>query len=97
MYSSIFDKPVIDIVETGKNIRNLRIKSGISVRTLQTIFSFTYPQAIYNWEHGVDIPKIDNLLVLAQLFDVRVEDLIVTKTVEVEVDTNDYAELKKYA
>lgn len=93
----IFDKPVIDIVETGKNIRNLRIKSGISVRTLQNIFSFSYPQAIYNWEHGVDIPKIDNLLVLAQLFDVRVEDLIVTKSVSVELGESESELIKKYA
>lgn len=93
----IFDKPVIDIVETGKNIRNLRIKSGISVRTLQNIFSFSYPQAIYNWEHGVDIPKIDNLLVLAQLFDVRVEDLIVTRSVSVELGESESELIKKYA
>lgn len=82
-------KPVIDLVSTGTRIRSLRLQSGISVRTLQTIFCFSYPQAIYNWEHGIDIPKIDNLIVLAQVFGVAIEDIIVTRMVEVDVDTDD--------
>jgi len=85
---SKYYKPVIDLVATGSNIRKLRLENGISVRTLQSIFNFSYPQAIYNWEHGVDVPKIDNLIVLAQIYGVSIDEIIVTKKIEIEVKTD---------
>ena len=50
---------------------------GLSVRDLQSMFGFTTPQAIYKWQHGDCMPSIDNLIVLATIFQVRVEDIIV--------------------
>ena len=42
--------PVIDMVETGKNIRRLREERGMTVRDLQAYFGFEEPQAIYKWQ-----------------------------------------------
>ena len=39
--------PVIDLIATGQNIKNLRVSAGISVRDLQDNFGFTNPQSIY--------------------------------------------------
>lgn len=39
--------PVIDMVETGKNIMRLREERGMTVRDLQAYFGFEEPQAIY--------------------------------------------------
>ncbi len=72
--------PVIDMVKTGQNIGRLRKQAGLSVRNLQDIFGFATPQAIYKWQQGVALPTIDNLVVLAVVLQVRVDDILVTDT-----------------
>lgn len=84
-------KPVIDLKETGAQIKYLRKLNGFSVHELQQIFGFEYPQAIYAWEQGKNVPSIDNLLILAQLFQVELGDLIVSKTVEVSLHCEERA------
>ncbi len=69
--------PTIDMIKTGQNINRLRQNAGISVRDLQDIFGFSTPQAIYKWQHGTALPTIDNLIVLAKVFDVMVDDILV--------------------
>ena len=78
--TKIIQKPVVDLVATGKNIKNLRNCSGFSVRDLQCIFGFEYPQAIYKWQHGECLPTVDNLLALARLLQVAMEEIIVYET-----------------
>ena len=70
--------PVIDMVRTGQNIGRLRKQAGLSVRDLQDIFGFATPQAIYKWQQGAALPTIDNLVVLAAVLQVRLEDILVT-------------------
>ena len=69
--------PVIDMTATGMNITQLRINAGLTVRDLQTIMGFATPQAIYKWQHGTALPTLDNLLVLAAVFGVTMDDIIV--------------------
>ena len=78
----MFVMPTIDMVATGKNIEMLRKAAGISVRDLQDIFGFGTPQAIYKWQHGAAMPTIDNLVVLAAVLQVKIDDILV---VDVEV------------
>ena len=69
--------PAIDMVATGKNITKLRKDAGLTVRDLQEMFGFTTPQAIYKWQHGTAMPTIDNLVVLAVVFNVPIDDIII--------------------
>ena len=69
--------PVIDMTATGQNITRLRMQAGYSVRDLQTVFGFTNPQAIYKWQRGQALPTLDNLVVLAAVFGVTINDIIV--------------------
>ena len=69
--------PTIDMVGTGQNINRLRKLAGVSVRDLQDVFGFATPQAIYKWQQGVALPNIDNLVILAALFGVKVDDILV--------------------
>ena len=75
--------PTIDMVGTGQNIIRLRKEKGLSVKDLQDIFGFTTPQAIYKWQHGAALPTIDNLVVLAAIFQVSVDDILVLEEVVV--------------
>lgn len=76
----MFNFPTIDMVKTGQNIMRLRIQNGFSVKDLQEVFGFATPQAIYKWQHGTAMPTIDNLIVLATLFQVHMEDILVINT-----------------
>jgi len=70
--------PVIDMTKTGQDIVVLRKRAGLSVRDLQDVFGFGTPQAIYKWQQGLALPTIDNLVVLAALLGVTIDDIIVT-------------------
>lgn len=72
--------PMIDPVLTGENIMRLRKQAGLSVHDLQRIFGFNSPQAIYKWQSGTSLPSIDNLIVLAKVLNVRMDDIVVTRT-----------------
>ena len=70
--------PVIDLIKTGKNIKRIREASGISVRDIQNILGFTNPQAVYKWQNGECLPTIDNLVILAAVLGVTVDEILVT-------------------
>ena len=72
----MYAMPTIDMVATGKNIERLRKNAGISVKDMQNVFGFGTPQAIYKWQHGTAMPTIDNLVVLAAVFEVPVDEII---------------------
>ena len=69
--------PVIDMTATGNNINRMRINAGLTVKDLQDIFGFSTPQAIYKWQRGTALPTVDNLVVLATVFGVRIDDILI--------------------
>ena len=69
--------PFIDTVATGQNINQLRVSAGLSVRDLQEVFGFATPQAIYKWLHGTALPTIDNLVILAEVLGVTIDEIVV--------------------
>ena len=75
----MYKYPIIDLVETGKNITRLMKLNGISVKDLQEIFGFEHPQAIYKWKRGECLPTIDNLIILASIFHTTIDKIIVIK------------------
>ena len=69
--------PTIDMAATGRNIEAMRKAAGFSVRDLQDVFGFGTPQAIYKWQHGASMPSIDNMVILASVFGVKIDDILV--------------------
>ena len=69
--------PFVDAVATGQNINQLRIDAGLSVKDMQTVFGFATPQAIYKWIHGTALPSIDNLVILAKVLNVTMDDIVI--------------------
>lgn len=69
--------PVIDMTATGQNIVRLRKRAGLTVKDLQDIFGFATPQAIYKWQRGTAMPTLDNIAVLAAVFGVMIDDILV--------------------
>ena len=73
--------PTIDMVKTGQNIIRLRKEKGLSVKDIQNAFGFETPQAIYKWQHGTALPSVDNLVILAALLEVSVDEILVVSQV----------------
>ena len=87
--------PVIDLRATGRAIKNKREAAGLTVQDIQNYFGFEYPQAIYAWEQGKNIPSIDNLLVLSNLFACRVEEIVQVHSIEIQIACADEMKLEK--
>lgn len=73
--------PTIDMAKTGQNIIRLRKEKGLSVKDIQNAFGFETPQAIYKWQHGTALLSVDNLVILAALLEVSVDEILVVSQV----------------
>ena len=71
--------PFINTAATGRNIDRLRAEAGLSVRDIQMVFGFATPQAIYKWIHGTTLPTIDNMVILAAMLDVTLDEIVVVE------------------
>ena len=86
-------KPVLDLAATGTKIKTVMKDKGITARELQIIMDFPYVQTIYNWFAGKNMPTIDNLVVLAKILAVPMDDLVITSLVETVIDDEAEEEL----
>lgn len=86
-------KPVLDLEATGAKIKTLMKQRGITPRQLQILLDFPYVQTVYNWYAGKNMPTIDNLVVLAQVLGVTMDDIVVTRMVNVEIDDSEGVEV----
>ena len=59
--------PVIDTKATGAKIKTIMKEKG----------GFNSPQAIFKWMRGDAVPTIDNIIIIADMFDVTIDEMIV--------------------
>lgn len=78
------DFPIINTVAAGQKINRMRIEAGLTVKDMQAVFGFATPQAIYKWIQGKAMPTIDNMVILAAMFGVTVDDIIVVDTIDIK-------------
>ncbi len=78
---------MIDKNKIGKNLYELRKKSGITQDSLAKILNIT-PQAISKWENGITIPDTYLLPVLSQLYNLPIEALLCVKSYSDRVQDN---------
>lgn len=78
--TKMIEFPIIDMEATGKNIQQLRMERGLTVREVQEFFGFEEPSAIYMWQRGQNLPSVDNLFALSKLFEVQMEDILIPYT-----------------
>ena len=64
---------------TGANIKRMRIAAKMTVRDIQNIFGFGSINTIYKWEKGISMPTIDNMVVLAKIFNTTIDAIISVK------------------
>lgn len=69
----------VDKKETGRHIRKLLKKKGMTASDLQVRLYMPSGTSVYAWLNGKYLPGIDNLLNIADILDCKVEDLLVIK------------------
>ena len=73
--------PVIDVKATGNNIRNIIRSKGFRIADVQARCGFNTPQAIFKWMRGDAVPSIDNLIILADMFDMPIDGIIIVNRI----------------
>ncbi len=69
--------PTIDMAATGANIKALIKAKGLKIGDIQNGCGFNTPQAIFKWMRGDAMPSIDNLVILAHLLGVTIDQIII--------------------
>lgn len=73
--------PMIDTQATGMNIRNMIKAGGFRIADVQQRCGFNTPQAIFKWMRGDAVPTIDNMVIIADMFGVTIDQIIVVKKI----------------
>lgn len=67
----------INMPATGANIKNMMKVRNLKVKDVQAVCGFGTPQAIFKWMRGDTMPTIDNMLIIADLFECKMDDIVV--------------------
>lgn len=59
----------------GEKLKSLRIKNEYSQETLAEMINVSR-QAVTKWENGNGMPDIENLKLIADIFDVTIDSLV---------------------
>lgn len=69
--------PVIDMARTGQNIKHIMQLKQLTVKDVQDFLGLGTPQSIYHWFDGRNLPTVDNLYALSELFQIPVDALLI--------------------
>ena len=68
--------PVINKQETGINLRRIMIWRGLSAKDVQDYLGLGCVQSVYRWIDGINMPTIDNLYALSELFQLPIDSIV---------------------
>ena len=68
--------PVINKQETGINLRRIMNWRGLSAKVVQDYLGLGCVQSVYRWIDGINMPTIDNLYALSELFQLPIDSIV---------------------
>lgn len=68
--------PLINKRETGVNLRRIMDMKGITPKEVQEYLNLGCVQSVYRWLDGINMPTIDNLYALSELFQVPIDTIV---------------------
>lgn len=66
----------VDKRATGLRIYRLLENSNWTREEISEFLELNSPRVIYDWTSGIKLPSIENLLNLAKIFNVQIEDIL---------------------
>jgi len=77
MSKTIFNAPNVDLIQTGANLKAIRLSNQYSVSDIAE-YANVSDAAVYAWESGKHLPDISNLAGLKSLYSLaHLDDLLV--------------------
>ena len=67
----------VNMPATGANIKTMMKARNIKVKDIQVVCGFGTPQAIFKWMRGDCMPTIDNMIIIADMFGCKMDDIVV--------------------
>lgn len=77
--------PIIDVQETGKQLRAQCDRRQVTPKELQEFLGLAAVQSVYGWFQGKALPSLDNFYALSCYLGIRMEELVVPKPKSREV------------
>ena len=71
---------VVDATQTAINLKALRKQHNLSTYQLADLLGISRPP-IYRWENGRDVPTVDHLILLSELYEVPIDAIVARKEV----------------
>lgn len=68
--------PLINKKETGINLRKIMDARGLSAKDVQEYLGLGCVQSVYRWLDGINMPTIDNLYALSELFQLPIDAMV---------------------
>ena len=68
--------PIINKIETGNNLRRIMDRRGIGAKDVQEYLGLGCVQSVYRWLEGVNMPTIDNLYALSEMFQMPIDAIV---------------------
>lgn len=68
--------PLINKRETGINLRRIMDIREITPKDVQEYLGLSCVQSVYRWLDGINMPTIDNLYALSELFQVPIDAIV---------------------
>ena len=68
-----------DLKKSGEAMKKARMNAGLTIKEVRDCLDVGSLQAIYKWEAGKGFPQADRLMQLAELYGVKVEELMISK------------------
>ena len=68
--------PLINKRETGINLRRIMDMRGVTPKDVQLYLGLGCVQSVYRWLDGVNVPTVDNLYALSELFQVPIDAMV---------------------
>ena len=69
-------RPEYDMKEMGRKMKHYRRLRNLTVEDVRIYMQLSSVQAIYKWESGMCFPSADNLMALAELYQVNPMELM---------------------
>ena len=72
-----YNRMGIDMKRTGERIKYLCTQRVIAVKDIQEQLQIGAFQSVYNWFQGKALPSLDNLVIIADVLQVKMEEILV--------------------
>ena len=69
----------IDMDMTGKRIKDMIKTAGFTAKDVADACCLANPNAVWRWQKGINMPTLDNLVVIAKMCGCGLDDLVVVR------------------